>query len=156
MPMSSRSSGCRRRRTQAQPISQARVLYARRWSGGIDPAAGSAPETAAFLAAEYREYLTALVVDRDRRTDLGAIPTLLARRDDAGSLANLIFAEYGVTRRLFRVRTGVDVHDIKLGMLVSLRFLRFPRFDLEQGALFRIVAVDFDPNTFQADLTLWG
>lgn len=103
--------------------------------------------TAAEDSAVKTQYLLAPELSRD---------TLLTAAADADTEAARLLALYKVKRETFKLTVRVDAdlaQALDLGAVVELAM---PRFGLDAGKLFTVIALDADYALNALDLTLWG
>jgi len=136
------------------------VNYQKNWTvqdgGTIAPAVTE--ETRLYYGLPYRSITvtnTAIRTQYPEAIEL-VFDTIVDNETDATALANHYLDLYGVRRNLYRLVAEYDVDlagAIDLGDVVKVFY---PRFGLDNGALFNIHGILYDARAKTVELELWG
>lgn len=133
-----------------------RVGYGRNWTVQDEIAGSVSDARRAFLTEEVR-YATAeslsVKVNHEFAQEPDAVGGFYRNKADAQAVADRLLDLYSATASLYRVVLGLRAYRLEIGSVVHVTF---PRFDLTNGRLLRVVEVSENAQSGQIEILGFG
>lgn len=142
-----------------QPTYRVTVNHSKFWTtqnSGLSTSVTAANRS--NLAQEYRATTTedTAVLNQHLAAQEQTRNTLLTSAADAATEATRLLTLYKTRRDVYKVTVRLTTEAILALDLNAVVTLQWDRFGLDSGALFRVIAGEFDYSRNRAILTLWG
>jgi hypothetical protein len=137
-----------------------RVAWGRNWTVQTDLAGAVGAARVAYLAQEFRtaaSSYTALATQirttHPLAQDPDPVSSYFRLQGPASDEADRLLLLYSTTRSLYQITLGLEPYIFDIGDMI---FVTYPRWDLVDGKLLRIVAMSEDPDQGQVEVTAFG